>query len=149
MRIWGHADSAAAPPLASPVRSRRAPRKLPQGGRGARAHRQRRQPWHRLAGEMARRRAVSPPTAWRDAHGGGPPFPALCVGGAVDDRARHAAAARAAGRAAGGAERRADLRAALSGSAAAAISQTAPRDPPLDRYLAPAGAVSDGGRRSF
>src|SRR5215471_18119406 len=121
--------------IASPVRSRRAPRKLPQGCRGARAYRERGQPRHRLAGEMARGRAVSPPTTWRDAHGGGPPFPALRVGRAVDDCARHATAARAAGGAAGGTERRADLRAALSGSSAVAISQAAPRHPTLDRYL--------------
>ena len=101
-----------------------------------------------FAREMAGRRTISAPAARRDADAGRPPSAALRLRGPVDDRARGAAAARTPGGAACRPERRPDLRTALSRSTAAAISGAASRHPPLHRHVAPAGAVSDGGRRS-
>src|SRR5260370_33032353 len=96
---------------------------------------------------MARRRVVPPPAPRRDAHARGPPSAALRLRGAGDGRPGRAAVAGTPGRTACRPQCGTDLRAALSGAEAAAISGPAPRDTSRHRYVTPAGAVSDGGRR--
>src|ERR1700716_398036 len=98
---------------------------------------------------MARRRVVPTPGSRRDADGRGPPSAALRLRGAGNGRAWRAADARTQGRTPCRPQRGTDLRATLSGAEAAAIPDSAPRDTSRHRYLAPAGAVSDGGRRSI